>query len=375
MRRCALIVGVLSLVLAGPFALGYRLSQADRATKPVALPVLDQVREALAGGYYRHLSPRVLRLSSVNAMLHALHDPYTAYLDPPAYRLARQATASTYTGIGISVLPTPAGLVVVDVRNGPAAQAGVRLGDTIATIDGRGATLARMSGAMGSDIDLHVVRRGGVKIDVRLRRERVHVPTVQARLLSFRGARWGDLRITSFRAGAAQLMARQIALLKRRRVRGFVLDLRGDPGGLVYQAVGVSSLFLERRSVVVKLVGARGTHEVLVSTGRPETRLPVVVLVDHYTASSAEILAGALQDNRRAVIVGQRTYGKAVVQQLDPLANGAALELTVARYFTPAGDDISHVGLDPLIRAVDDPRTRQDEALNAALRVLAQPTS
>ena len=381
MRRRLPIVVLVAVAVVGPFALGYSRSRADRATRPLVLPVVDQVREALAGGYYRPLSPRVLNLSSVDAMLSALHDPYTAYLDPPAYRLARAATASTYTGIGVSVLPTPAGLVVVDVRSGPASRAGVQVGDTIVAIDnadatrlGMAAAVARIDGRRGTTIQLELRRRGGHRATVLLRRELVREPVVTSRLLAFGDHRYGDIRVDAFRAGAAQQLARQLRLLEEEHVHGLVLDLRDDPGGLVYQAVAVSSLFLDR-GVVVRLSGAHGTHETLVATGHPLTRLPLVVLVDRYTASSAEIVAGALRDNHRATVVGERTFGKAVVQLLDPLANGAALELTVARYFTPGGEDISHIGITPEIRARDLPATSRDEALTAALRVLAEPTS
>jgi carboxyl-terminal processing protease len=170
------------------------------------------------------------------------------------------------------------------------------------------------------------------------------------------------------------VLGRELRLLAREGAQGFVLDLRENPGGLLDQAVAVSSLFLDR-GVVVSVVGAHDPRQVFRAVPGVATRLPVVVLVDRYSASSAEIVAAALRDNRRATVVGERTFGKALVQTVDPLDNGAALELTVARYFTPSGKDISNVGVRPQIHAVDDPRTPTDEALGAALRVLARPTS
>lgn len=153
-----------------------------------------------------------------------------------------------------------------------------------------------------------------------------------------------------------------------------MLDLRENPGGLLDQAVAVSSLFL-RPGVVVSLSGAHNPSRVYRTFAVARTGRPLVVLVDRYSASSSEIVAAAMRDHHRATIVGERTYGKALVQSLDPLDNGAALELTIARYYTPAGDDISTVGIRPDIHAVDRPGTSQDEALAAALRVLARPTS
>jgi carboxyl-terminal processing protease len=136
----------------------------------------------------------------------------------------------------------------------------------------------------------------------------------------------------------------------------------------------VTSLFLDR-GVVATLDGAHQPHQVLRAGPKAFTRLPLVVLVDRYTASSAEIVAAALHDNGRATLVGERTFGKGVVQAVDPLRNGAALELTIARYHTPSGFDVSGVGLRPQVLAVDDPSTRVDEALATALQVLARPPS
>jgi carboxyl-terminal processing protease len=157
-------------------------------------------------------------------------------------------------------------------------------------------------------------------------------------------------------------------------VHGFVLDLRHDPGGLLNQAIAVSSLFLDG-GVVVSLSGAHFVHEEFRAPHAQATRLPVVVLVDRYTASSAEIVASALSEHGRAIVVGQRTFGKGVVQALDPLGIGAALVLTVARYYTPDGESIAHVGVKPDVHAVDDPSTPQDEALLTALATLARPAS
>jgi carboxyl-terminal processing protease len=380
MRRL-LVLLALGLVLVGPFAVGYRFSRGDRATTPVALPgVVDEVRSALADQYYRPVPASVLQLGSVPEMISALGDPYTAYLAPPDYQLLRQETEARYSGIGASVLPSPRGLVVAAVRPGPAAAAGLRAGDTIVRIDGAstkrlgtdGAT-ARILGPRGTHVRLDVLR-GRTRLVVDVRRGVVPAPAVDATLLSYGGRRWGDLRLDTFRAGAAASMRREIEALEQRGATGFVLDLRENPGGLLDQAVAVSSLFLGK-GIVVSLAGAHSPRAVYRAAGPVATRLPLVVLVDRYSASSSEIVAAALNDNQRATLVGERTFGKALVQSLDPLDNGAALEITIARYTTPSGRNISGIGLVPRIHAVDDPRSARDEALEAALHVLARPTS
>jgi carboxyl-terminal processing protease len=380
MRRAFIVLSA-GLVLGGSFFIGYRLSAESRPTAVVAMPsVVDEVRSAIAARYYRPVPDRVLRLGSVDEIISALKDPYTAYLAPPDYRLVRQETASTYTGIGVSVLPAPTGFQVVSIRPGPAEHAGIRVGDTIVRIGSVQAkklsttnALSGILGPRGSLLHLQLTR-GGHTFGVNVRRETIQAPVVDARLLSYAGQRWGDLRLSAFRVGAAVVLERELRRLDRAGAAGFVLDLRQNPGGLLDQAVAVSSLFLDR-GVVVSLVGRHEPHEVFRTIGGIATRKPLVVLVDKYTASSAEIVAAALRDHHRAEVVGERTFGKALVQSIDPLDNGAALELTIARYYTPSGEDISDVGVAPQIRATDDPRTPQDDALTTALRVLARPTS
>ncbi len=381
MRRPLLIVAA-GLALAGPFAVGYRMSQDSRATTRVTLPKLvDQVREALDAQYYRPLPEKVLQLRSVDEIISALGDPYTAYLGPSSYKLVRQETASTYSGIGISVLPSARGFVVISLRRGPALRAGVRVGDTIVQIDNVSATrlsmvegLAHILGPRGTTVRLALTRASQKEFSLQIRRAIVHAPAVHARLLSYAGKRWGVLHLSAFRIGAAVVLGRELRALERQGARGFVLDLRQNPGGLLDQAVAVSSLFL-RRGIVVSLAGAHQPREVLRAASGLVTHAPLVVLVDRYSASSSEIVAAALRDNHRAIVVVERTFGKALVQSIDPLQNGAALELTIAHYTTPAGADISGVGVEPQIHAVDNPRTPRDEALLAALRVLARPAS
>lgn len=380
MRR-TLILPAAVVVLAGPFVAGYVLSR-PHSTQPVAaIPsTVDQVREALAARYYRPVSPGVLKLDSVDAMLSALRDPYTAYLSPLSYRLVQRDTAAAYSGIGVDVLPTERGLVVVGVDRGPALRAGVRRGDVIVAIGGRSVVgldaaraLDRVVSAPGKRISL-VLSRQGATVRLGVARGVVRAPAVQAHVIDFAGRKWGDIKLASFRAGAAKQMRLAIGSVARRHVSGIVLDLRGDPGGLLSQAVSVSSLFLDG-GVVVSLSGAHFVHEVFRASRTTATNLPLVVLVDHYTASSAEIVAAALAEHGRALVVGQRTFGKGVVQAVDPLGNGAALILTVASYFTPDGENIAHRGIAPELQAVDNPATPQDEALETALATLARPAS
>ncbi|MES1246774.1 MAG: S41 family peptidase, partial [Actinomycetota bacterium] len=321
MRR-SLILGVVGLTLAGAFGVGYVASRSAGDATPIAAPAtIDQVRSALAARYYRPVPPSVLRLGSVRQIISALRDPYTTYLDPISYRLVRQETASKYSGIGVSVLPSRHGYVVVGLRDGPAAHAGMHIGDTILGIGGvpLARSMPQLLGPAGTSIEVQV-QRGGKRLDLRITRELISAPAVHARLISYAGKRWGVVQLSAFKTGSTVLLRREIRSMRRLGAAGLVLDLRDNPGGLLTQAVNVASLFIDR-GVVARLKGEHEPAQTLRALPGQATRLPLVVLVNRFTASSAEIVAGALRDNHRATIIGERTFGKALVQAVDPLDN------------------------------------------------------
>lgn len=372
MRRAYSVLGIAAFGLAA-FFLGWSLSDRDSSSAPPARSVVEQVRAELASRYYRPVPRRILELATVQAMLAALGDPYTEYLDPAAYRLLRHETSRSYSGIGVTVLPTKGGLAVTSLQDGPGKEAGLRPGDRIVAIDGVPmaglafeSALARIVGPEGSKVRLRV-RRGGRPFGLVIVRRRIDAPVVSSRLLAVRhGRRVGYVRLAACRAGAAQVLRAELRRLERAGASALVLDLRGNPGGLLDQAVAVASLFLDR-GVVVSVESAHHHGEVYEAMPTAASRLRLAVLVDRSSASAAEVIAAALHDNNRASLVGENTYGKALVQTVTPLSNGAALRLTTARYLTPAGIDISRRGIRPDVLAVDDPRTVSDEALAAAL--------
>jgi carboxyl-terminal processing protease len=371
MRRAFKVLGIAAFGVAA-FFLGLNLSDRDPA-RPPARSLVDEVRVELASRYYRPVPRKVLQLGTVESILAALEDPYTEYLDPAAYRLLRHETARSYSGIGATLLPTTGGLTVTDVQAGPARAAGIRIGDRIVAIDGARTigmpfekALARIIGPEGSTVSLQL-RRGAQGLGVSIVRQRIDAPVVSSRLLAVRHRRRvGYVRLSAFRTGAAQVLRVELRRLERARASAIVLDLRGNPGGLLDQAVSVASLFLDR-GVVASVESALHHGEVLQARANGATRLRLVVLVDRTSASAAEVVAAALHDNNRATLVGENTYGKALVQTVTPLTNGAALRLTTARYLTPAGMDISGKGIRPDVVAVDDRMTPDDEALAAAL--------
>jgi carboxyl-terminal processing protease len=388
MRRAAGIAAVLFL-LAGAFWLGLLLTRSPGViTTPVVRGLgdvdrsplaIDEVREELSESYYRSVGSTVLGEDSIPEMIEALGDPHTDYLTPAEYDALKHRTARSYSGVGLTVEPVRAGLLVTSALKGPARAAGIRSGDVIVRIDGRptgGLTFERsltlMKGERGSIVNLTVRRRQEGRLRFTVVRREIALPSLRARLLERRGTRIGYLRLLSFPEASAERIDNAVARLVERGAQGIVLDLRDNPGGLLGQAIQTASVFLEE-GVVCTTAGVNQDERVYEVTGRAtHPDLPLVLLLNRGSASASEILAAALGEHERSVLVGRRTYGKASVQSIRPLSNGAALKLTTATYLTPSGFDLTGVGIRPHVRAVDDPLTRTDEALRAAQRALLQ---
>jgi len=327
-------------------------------------------------------------------------DPYSSYLDAEEYADLRVSTAGSYAGIGIEVSTADRALRVVrPFRDSPAASAGIRSGDMISAIDGTpvgtdlDAAMARMRGPRGSTVKLAVMRTGqSLPLEFTVERAQVDVHSVA--MIRLEDA-YLYARITSFSDTTAEDFASSIARLRRdmkTKPRGVVIDLRNNPGGVLESAVEVADQMLENGVIVTadgRTPAARFTMEA--TPGEVLPGVPVVVLVNGSTASAAEILAGALQDHHRAILLGRRTFGKGSVQTVMPLAQGRAIKLTTSRYFTPSGRSIQGHGIDPdhafenidgVPLDLDDARTRQmlanlDPGVHAALDLLKgrKPTS
>ncbi len=376
-----------SLLVVGAFVLGFFLTRpsptpaqtgagAPPAERERSVRLVDEVRAEIAGEYYSSVGAEVLGQPTVDGMIEALGDPHTDYLTPAEYRALTERTEGTYSGVGLTVGPSRRGLVVTSAFDGPARAAGIRKGDVIVRIDGRPAgrlpferSLALIKGEQGTIVELTVRRPEAGRISFEVVRQAIEVPALQARLLKGPGAKIGYIRILSFPEGGAERLELAMGRLVARGAQGAVLDLRDNPGGLLSEAVSAVSVYL-RDGVVCRTAGAHQEDESYSVSGAvayPE--LPLVVLVDGGSASAAEIVAAALHEHGRATLVGERTFGKASVQAIEPLSNGGALKLTTAKYVTSRGLDISEQGLRPKVKAVDDPLTRSDEALAAARRI------
>ncbi|MCY4085654.1 MAG: S41 family peptidase [Actinomycetia bacterium] len=350
-------------------------------TDPGASPlsVVDQVRVALQTSYYLPVSDDVLSQPFVFQIIEALGDPYTDYLSAAEYEeLRSEINSTTYPGVGLLVGPSDRGLTVTSALKGPARKAGVRPGDIILAVDGKGVqelpferAISLFRGEQGTVVRLTITRPDERrKWRVEVTRKEIELPPIRARLHESDRGIIGYLRVLSFSRGVGDQLRDAVGQLLDEGAQGFVLDLRGNPGGLLDEAIDVASAFLER-GVVLTTSSSHGTEQVYEAAGNAiAAEVPVVVLVDSLSASAAEIVAAALADNFSATVVGQQTFGKASVQSLVPLSNGDALRLTTSSYVTPTGAHIAGRGIEPSIEARDDFTTKRDEGLRAAKKAL-----
>jgi carboxyl-terminal processing protease len=338
------------LTVSAAFVFGFLAGRVGR-TGPEAPDVVSEAAERLRGSAATDVSRHELDEAAIRGMLSALGDRYAAYYDTSDYAQFQRLLDGRYSGVGLWLGRVPAGQVEVTsvLPDSPAAAAGLRVGDTIVDVAGDsvddvpvGEIVRRMHGDVGTVVAITVRRATGIQT-LRLRRVDLVSSDVTTDVVS---GNVGRIRVAAFTRGTGKEVRDAFARLRAKHVNGVVLDLRGNPGGLLDEGVQVASAFLDK-GLVVSYRG-RGVEEKTYDViGRGETTTPLAVLVDAGTASAAEVVAGALQDHNRALVVGGRTYGKGSVQQPLVLSDGSALEVTVARYFTPSGRSVEQVGITP----------------------------
>ncbi len=318
--------------------------------------VMDRVKRE----YVEPVDDRELLESAIRGMVGDL-DAHSQYLDADEYREIRISTSGSFTGVGVEVTEVDGIIrVITPIAGSPAARSGIRSGDQIIAVDGIAVdanrlqdTIGRMRGRRGSKITVTVLRDGGA-IDYEMRREVIRVASVHYETLQ---PAYGYIRLSQFSEATARELSRAIDELHDNQggmLDGLVLDLRNNPGGVLDAAVDVSDLFLDS-GVIVSAEGRTADSRFTRSAHRGDVLdgAEIVILVNKGSASASEIVAGALQDHGRALIVGTPTFGKGLVQTVMPLSMGRAIKLTTSRYFTPSGDSIHETGITPDVY-VDD---------------------
>ena len=330
------------------------VAAADDEVSVEDIRVFTSVFREVQRSYVEPVSADQLMKAAIRGLLLDL-DPHSAYLKKTDLQALTDDTSGRYGGLGLEVQVRAGVLMVIaPIDDTPAARAGIQPGDVISRIDGiavesenADVAIDRMRGEAGSSVQITVIRAGQPAFDLTLIREVIDVTAVRGRLLA---PGFGYVRVAAFQTTTATEVAKRIAALVKpgKPLNGLVLDLRSNPGGLLDAAIDVSDLFLESGTIVstrgrVALASAEFTAE----PGDVLAGAPLVVLVDGGSASASEIVAGALQDRRRALILGQRTFGKGSVQSVLPLASGEAIKLTTALYYTPSGRSIQAEGIEP----------------------------
>ena len=346
------------------------------------IDLFGEVLETINKEYVDEINQSESMDSAINGLLQSL-DPYSAYMSPEIFNEMQTETSGEFGGLGIEVsMESGVVKVISPIDDTPASRAGIKAGDYIVKIDNiqvQGKSLSEavdlMRGPVGSGIELTIRRRGEKKaLTFRIIREVIQIQSVKSELLE---KDIGYIRLTSFNENSGKQVEKNINdLEKNNNIKSYILDLRNNPGGLLSQAIKISDFFLNNGEIVsTKSRKASENRKWFAKKGDLTKGKTLIVLINYGSASASEIVAGALKDHKRAILLGENSYGKGSVQSIIPLKNNGAIRLTVAKYYLPSGKSISEVGVSPDIEIgekSDDFRikTETDNQLNYAIKLL-----
>ena len=292
---------------------------------------------------------------AIREMLKKLDDPYTRFMDPEEFKNMQVETSGELTGVGIQLTQdeeTKKLTVISPIEDTPAFTAGILAKDIITKIDGKttegmdtNQAVSLIRGQVNTEVTLTILRNSK-ELDFKLKRAKIEIHPVRKSVQKTPIGEVGYIRLNQFSANAASEMRSAIKDLEQKKVTGYILDLRSNPGGLLYGSIEIARMWL-KEGTIVSTVNRVGEADRQTANKAAITDKPLVVLVDGGSASASEILSGALQDNKRAVLVGTKTFGKGLVQSVHGVGNGSGLAVTIAKYFTPNGTDINHAGIEP----------------------------
>ena len=345
------------------------------------IDLFGEVLEKIKQEYVDEIDQADVMDSAINGVLQSL-DPYSAYMSPDLFKSMQTESRGEFGGLGIEI-GMEAGVVkvIAPIADTPAEKAGIKAGDYIVRINEeqvQGKTLMEavklMRGPVGSSIEL-TVRRKGVKksITFNIQRQIIEVKSVESEILGI-SKNIGYIKLKSFNENSDKQFIKKIKNFEKQKLIGYIIDLRNNPGGLLNQAVTITDFFLEEGEIV-STKGRRisETRKFFAKAGDGIKGKPVIVLINNGSASASEIFAGALKDHKRAIILGENSYGKGSVQSIIPLKNGGGIRLTISKYYLPSGKSISEVGVSPDILVKEQNQfefnTDNDNQLNYAIKL------
>ncbi|MEJ7789114.1 MAG: S41 family peptidase [Thermoleophilaceae bacterium] len=343
--------------------------------------VRAEIVEAIKDNYYKPVKNSQIDEASLKGIVAGLGDQFSNYITPKEAKEFEQSLRGEFEGVGMNVDEDRRGLRVVRVFDGsPAEKAGIEAGEFVTAVNGRSIAgvasqiaTSRIKGKAGTKVRLEIVNPDeGTPRTLKLTRAKIEVPTSEGRVEKRGLDTFGVVELTNFGPGAHGELRKQIDKLLEQNVDGLVLDLRGNGGGLLSEAVLVSSQFIEDGLITFTKGRTRSKREFEAEGEAIAADVPVVVLVDGGSASASEIVTGALRDRKRGTVVGVKTFGKGVFQEVESLSNGGQLSITVGEYFLPSGENIGKKGVTPTVKAEDDPDTERDEAIPIALKTLQE---
>ncbi|MEZ2235179.1 carboxyl-terminal processing protease CtpC [Microcoleus sp.] len=295
---------------------------------------------------------------AVREMLKKLDDPYTRFMNPQEFKNMQVDTSGELTGVGIQLTQdekTKKLVVISPIEDSPAFKAGIQAKDIISKIDGKitegmdtNQAVNLIRGQANTEVTLTIIRNNK-EIEFKLKRAKIEIHPVRHSVQKSSMGEIGYIRLNQFSANAASEMRSALQDLEKKKVTGYILDLRSNPGGLLYGSIEIARMWLQE-GTIVSTVDRIGETDRQTANKKAITEKPLVILVDGGSASASEILSGALQDNKRAVLVGTKTFGKGLVQSVRGVGNGSGLAVTIAKYFTPSGRDINHLGIEPDVK-------------------------
>ena len=362
------------------FYFSFAFSSENEIYKKIDL--FGEVLEKINKEYVDEINQSESMDSAINGLLQSL-DPYSSYMSPEIYNEMQTETSGEFGGLGIEVsMESGVVKVISPIDDTPASKAGIKAGDYIVKINdtqvqGKSLTEAveLMRGPVGSSINLTIRRRGEKKaLTFNIIREIIQIKSVKSDLLE---KNIGYIRLTSFNENSGKQIEREINKLEKdKKVKAYILDLRNNPGGLLSQAIRISDFFLEDGEIVsTKSRKTSENRKWFAKKGDLTNGKTLIVLINYGSASASEIVAGALKDHKRAILIGENSFGKGSVQSIIPLKNEGAIRITVAKYYLPSGKSISQVGVSPDIEVDEDSddfliKTETDNQLNYAIKLI-----